>query len=161
MDLQRFKGLPDGMEPEETAALFRELLAINTSSGSMEAIRLAEAFCEVAERHWHTYTLLDNATRMQVDGWVMSHWDRDSVEMTEVLTEIIGHLGLVTSADMLRYELHYHQMPALVRFEIEEALREYGSTVGDPYSGMRGCEKPKAPVGAQVGKAQFLPPPGV
>jgi len=56
--------------------------------------------------------------------------------MARPLIFIVAKLGLVNSAHRLSRELNL-EMPSLVKMEIEGALREFGTTVGGPYSGMK------------------------
>jgi hypothetical protein len=136
MDIAKYANLPDSLTPDETRVLFKELLAVPRPQNPEHAIALAQAMDEIADRHWHTYTLLDNATRKEVDDWVSHAWDRNSLKKARALISVIAKLGLVNSAEMIRREVHV-PMPSAVRNEIESALREFGTTVGDSYSGMR------------------------
>jgi predicted DNA-binding transcriptional regulator YafY len=136
MDTAKFVNLPDSLTTDETHALFKELLALQPTETPKDAVALAQAMDEVADRHWHTYTLLDDAIRNAVDDWVMNNWDRNSFEKVRALISVIAKLGLVNSAEMLRREVHL-PMRSAVRNEIESALTEFGTTVEDPYSGMR------------------------
>lgn len=136
MDIAKYKNLPDSLTADETRVLFKELLAVQPPQDSEEAVALAQAMDEVADRHWHTYTLLDSAMRKEVDDWVINNWDRSSLKKVRALISIIAKLGLVNSAEMLRREVHV-PMSSPVRNEIESALQEFGTTVDDPYSGMK------------------------
>lgn len=143
MDLSKYASLPDSLTPVETCRLFRELLALEQQPSSTEAIALAEAMDEIADRHWHTYSLLDDSTRRDVDAWVIRNWDHSSMAMTRLLISIIAKLGLAKSGDMLRREINV-EMPLSVKEEIRGALREFGSNVDDPYSGLRRCVRSEA-----------------
>jgi hypothetical protein len=136
MDTTKYANLPDSLTPDVTRGLFKELLAVKQPQSSVDAVALAQAFDEVADRHWHTYTLLDDETRKDVDDWVIRSWDRSSLKKARALISVVAKLGLANSAEMLRRELDL-ELPSSVRNEIEGALREFGSTVDDPYSGMR------------------------
>ncbi len=76
MDVAKYTNLPDSLSPDETRKLFKELLAVQPPQDPVDAIALAQAMDEVADRHWHTYTVLDSPTRKEVDEWVISNWDR-------------------------------------------------------------------------------------
>lgn len=136
MDTDKYANLPDSLTPDETRCLFNELLAVEQPQIPDDAVALAQAMDEVADRHWHTYTLLDDATRKDVDAWVIRNWDRSSLKKARLLISVVAKLGLVNSAHMLRRELNL-EMPSLVKMEVEGALHEFGATVDDPYSGMR------------------------
>lgn len=136
MDLAKYALLPDSLTPDETRSLFRELMATGEPPNAEEGAALADAMNEVADRHWHTYTLLDGTTRNAVDDWVVHHWDRTSLAKVRALICVIAKLGLTRSAALLRRELQF-DMPSPVRNEIDNALREFGSSVEDPYSGIK------------------------
>jgi hypothetical protein len=91
---------------------------------------------ELAERHWHTYTLLEETLRGAVDNRAMELWDRQSLRHVRALIRVIAQLGLKRSGEMLQRELKCDLAEA-IRAEIVEALNEFGATLDDPYSGMR------------------------
>lgn len=136
MRTSKYTDLPDSLSPDETRKLFWELLGMGRPKDREEALEIAEAMEEVADRHWHTYTLLDDQTRQAVDGWVIANWDRNSQAMARRLISIVARIGLVRSFEMLRRELDSDLLPE-VRDEISGALRELEETVNDPYSGMK------------------------
>ena len=136
MDTSKYTNLPDSLTQDETHHLFEELLAMEQPQSPDDAVALAQAMDEVADRHWHTYTLLDDTTRENIDAWVIRNWDRSSLKKARALIAIVAKLGLANSADLIRRQLNLETSPS-VKAEIECALREFGATVDDPYSGMR------------------------
>jgi hypothetical protein len=136
MQGNKYMELPDTLTPEESTRLIQELLKLPKPENKEDAINQAEAMAEVADLHWHTYVLLDNQTRNELDVWVSAIWDRNSVIITRLLISIIARIGLSRSMKMLQRELN-QELDSSVRHEIMEAIDEFGDTVSDPYSGMK------------------------
>jgi hypothetical protein len=142
MNLAKFENLPDSLNPEEIRRLFKELLSIQNAHDLEHSVRLAHAMDEIADRQWHTYALLDDRTRTEINNWVMSQWDPGSLQKTRSLISIIAKLGLVNAAKLLKRDVVL-PIPVEVKNEIEDALREFGTNVDDPFFGMRKNEKLK------------------
>ena len=133
LDLERIELLPDFMAVSELEAAFRELLSMTEVDSPDGNIGLLDAYFELAERQSNTYQLLDPDLRNAVDANVIHLWDKTSLESTEILTGIVAHLGLRQTFDLMTSALE-GDLPAEVRNEIEEAIRELGDTVEDPYA---------------------------
>jgi HEAT repeat protein len=134
--LEKFINAPEGMESEDVRRLFEELLAMPKPATSEEATLMAEAFWEVADRQWHTYTRLDPTMRDAIDDWIFANWDPTSLKMTGWLIGVVGHVGLPKSVNFMRQALE-GELPPPVRQRIQEALDEFGATVDDPYFKMK------------------------
>src|SRR3954470_4378496 len=118
MDLSKYADFPDSMTRSETNALFKELLAIPMAGDEGDVIAVLEAMYQLADRQWHTHTLLDRSTRTEVDEWVIRNWDPNSLAKVKIFISIIAHLGLVSSCEMLRRECE-KPLPLMVRRHIE------------------------------------------
>src|SRR5437879_2521736 len=136
MDLSKYRNLPDSLTPDQTRSLLEELMQLPKPSGESEAVAMAKAFDQVADGHWHTYVLLDEVTRNRVDDWVLQNWNHNSAELVQYLIAVIAKLGLVRSCRMLRTELSA-DISIAIKKTVEGALREFESTISDPYAGMR------------------------
>jgi len=134
---EKYSQLPETLTPDEARGHFLELLAIPLPKTEEAIDDHVEAMSKVADRQWHTYTVLDARTRDKLDAWVSTVWNRHALKRARLLIGIIARVGLVRSMRFLQQELRKDLHP-LVRIETMEAIKEFGATVGDPYSGMRG-----------------------
>ena len=128
--------MPDVVDVEETRRAFEELLAKPKPSSSDEAIDFAEAMWQIADRQWHTYSQLDERTKKSLDDWIAANWDFSSEKMTGYLLGVIGNVGLPNSLRFMQQSLD-GEISKAVRKEIENAVKEFGATVEDPYSSMK------------------------
>lgn len=126
-----YRSLPDGMAPE---AIHRELEELLMMHSEMSTLQLMEALEELADRQWHTYSLLAAPLKVCVEQLIISRW-QDQLETTESILSIVSKLGLVGVWDFLM-GLDKQVMSAASREAIDDAEREMASTIADPYSGM-------------------------
>lgn len=127
-----YRSLPEGMASE---TIQRELEALLLVHADMSTLQLMEALEELADRQWHTYSLLAPSLKACVEQLIILRW-QDQLEITESVLSIIPRLGLVNAWDFL-VGLDRHMMSAASREAIDEAEVEMASTIADPYSGMR------------------------
>ena len=68
-ELIRIKKLPDYISCEQLKKEFRKLI-VKTQSIDDEKSKLIvlKAYCELADRQWHTYTLLDSYLLEKIDS---------------------------------------------------------------------------------------------
>lgn len=127
-----YRSLPEGMAPDEIQCELEALLLVHME---MSSLQLMEALEELADRQWHTYTLLAAPLIARVEQLIISRW-QDQPEVTEIVLSIVARLGLVRVWGFLLG--HDRQvMSPTSRKAIEEAEIEIAATIADPYSGMR------------------------
>ena len=132
MELDKFKNAPDILEPDEVRKLFEELLAMPKPANDESAIEITLALSEVADRQWHTYSLLDKQTMRALDNWIAVNWNPSSERMTELLIGIIANVGLPNALELMKNAVD-SGLPHSVRNIISDALVRFGSSVNDPY----------------------------
>ncbi|MEX5590398.1 hypothetical protein [Pseudomonas urmiensis] len=127
-----YQSLPDGMPPQ---SIRDEFEAILLAPDDMATLPLTEALYELADRQWHTYSLLDEALKGRLEQLLISRW-RDDLEITENLLSIVSRLGLVGVWEFL-LGLDKQRISAATREAIDDAVAEMADSIADPYSGMR------------------------
>ena len=127
-----YRSLPDSMTPEAIQCELEALLLVNME---MSSLQFMEALEELADRQWHTYTLLASPLMARVEQLIISRL-QDQPEVTESAISIVSRLGLVRVWSFL-LGLDRQVVSPASRKAIEEAEIEMASTIADPYSGMR------------------------
>ncbi|WP_374981512.1 hypothetical protein PSGK_11415 [Pseudomonas solani] len=123
--------------PEEMAhdAVKHEIETLLSMRNDMEVLPFMEVLDELADRQWHTYSLLPEPLKSRVEQLIILCW-RDQPEITDYALSIVSKLGLVEAWEFL-LGLDRQVMSLASREAIEEAETEMSSTIADPYSGMR------------------------
>lgn len=133
--LEYYRSLPDYMSVDELKKLFSSFLSeIRTTNSNLE--ESLESLLELADRQWHTYELLDEDVKREIEEWLLSIIDFDSDEIIEYLTLIVGRLGLSKLYVTIKSSLTSN-LKKEVRQIIEETVNEIDGHVEDPYYGMR------------------------
>ncbi|MFK3682412.1 hypothetical protein [Pseudomonas sp. NPDC088890] len=83
----------DALESQPPQSIRDEFEAILLAPDDMATLPLTEALYELADRQWHTYSLLDEALKGRLEQLLISRW-RDDLEITENLLSIVSRLGL-------------------------------------------------------------------
>ncbi|WP_431484030.1 hypothetical protein [Pseudomonas solani] len=126
------RSLTEEAAPE---AVRYEIETLLQTQGDMEVLPFMEALDELADRQWHTYSLLPEPLKSRVEQLIILCW-RDQPEITDYALSIVSKLGLVEAWEFL-LGLDRQVMSIASREAIEEAEAEMSSTIADPYSGMR------------------------
>ena len=79
-----------------------ELEALLLVNMEMSSLQFMEALEELADRQWHTYTLLASPLMARVEQLIISRW-QDQPEVTESAISIVSRLGLVRVWSCLLY----------------------------------------------------------
>lgn len=130
-NFEYYRSLPEGMTAE---AVERELEEFLLMQADMGVIQFMEALDELADRQWHTYSLLSESLRFRLEKLIISRW-QDQSELTGYSLSIISRLGLVKAWDFL-VTLDRQVISVASREAIEDAEVEMSLTISDPYSGM-------------------------
>jgi hypothetical protein len=128
-----YEDLPDSMTCDQLRDEFIEVLATDAQS---EAASISEALFALSERQWNTYELADERLRADISTMILRLWDDQDADRAATLLGITSRLGLGVVLERLR-EGDRSLRSFNVRKTLEEAIREFGDTVDDPYSGMK------------------------
>lgn len=132
----KYVALPNGMRPPEVQKAFDDLFAEIDADGQLKALDVLEAFYELADRQWHSYSILPSTYKQMVEEWIKSHWMPNSLEFITQTAFITGALGLPGILEMLQKEVGNPHLDPDVQSEIAGAVKEIGGKIDDPYSGM-------------------------
>ncbi len=71
MKLEYYQSLPDYMAVKELKILFRNILSEikNSNSNLEESLGI---LLELADRQWHTYEVLDEPIKSELEEWLLS-----------------------------------------------------------------------------------------
>ena len=134
--MTKFYKLPDSIEYDKMKEYFREYLSYycnNTNSANVK-YALSE-LCELADRQWHTYKVLEDSIREMIEKYLKTVIDFEDEEIMDFILCIIPRIGL---SNLFSYILHNKGVihNNVVLLNIEESEKEYGDSVNNPYSGM-------------------------
>lgn len=141
IDFNKYAELPDSMNQESVLALFTELLDFLDAESRWDRDDVVDALYELADRQWHTYSLLNPDLRNRVERWIFENWCVDEVPFVESVTGIVPLLGLKNVVKLFEQTLN-ESLNQDVREELQCALEEYGENVGNPYAEIRGGNEP-------------------
>lgn len=130
-----YAALPESMTNNELDSEFRELLG-GLESGNVERSDFVRSLLELSDRQWHTYSAIDVGLKERIEQCLISLWDGHDLDMTENIINIMVRLGIEEVSRFLG-SLSPKEVSLKVFNEISLALSELGSSVSDPYSGMR------------------------
>lgn len=129
-----YKYLPDYMKPEELELMFHDILIDNSESSNQNQV--LEDICELSERYWHTYCIMNADLKNAISKYIIKRIDYNSFDNIDIILSIIPLLGLKQVLDEIllhKNEIYNNKIINIV----EEAYKEYGKTVDDPYFGMK------------------------
>lgn len=133
--LDYFKSLPDYMSTTQLRELFNEFLSSNSLNDNEIGVAL-ESLVELADRQWHTYELLDFDLRNEIEEWLIGICNKESIHDIELISLIIGRLGLVKVYIHLKNLLN-ENVSDDIKTVIHEMVDELDGHVQDPYHGMK------------------------
>ncbi|MNN40563.1 hypothetical protein D3C81_1546420 [compost metagenome] len=130
-----YQSLPDSMPVEDVAKEFHELLIEKPFSGKLK-FDFLQALLVLSDRQWHTYELLCEPLKTQIEKVLISEWDGFDFDFSEGSIVVAAHLGLAGLFDFISNQ-NVSELSSEVAIEIKEAIAELGSNIADPYSGMK------------------------
>ncbi|MEK4472926.1 hypothetical protein NSQ91_06905 [Paenibacillus sp. FSL R7-0048] len=133
--LDYYKSLPDYISTTQLRELFEEFISSNSSNKNDIGVAL-ESLVELADRQWHTYELIDSELRNRVEEWIIGICNKESLHDIELISLIIGRLGLVKVYIHLK-NLLTGNVRNEIRTVIHEIIDELDGHVDDPYHGMK------------------------
>lgn len=111
------------------------------SSQNTNLIGATEGLLQLVDRQWHTYRLLNEKIRKQIDEWTSSIWDVRNVELVENPTRIVGYIGLIDTYEKIKESLKQELTPK-VRIEILQCISENDNgRINDPYVTFKALKK--------------------
>ncbi|MCG6577055.1 hypothetical protein EGM97_20365 [Pseudomonas sp. AF32] len=134
-DISYYSALPDGMTEAELYLEFVEVVGCFENSECSGYVFLA-ALSELSERQWHTYSLLCDKLRGRIEGSLKNLWDGRNLEAAQVIVSVVAYLGLEGLYAFICSQAS-KSLSDEVSAEVKSAIAEFGSSVGDPFSGMR------------------------
>lgn len=134
-DISYYSALPDGMTEAELYLEFVEVVGCFENSECSGYVFLA-ALSELSERQWHTYSLLCDKLRGRIEGSLKNLWDGRNFEAAQVIVSVVAYLGLEGLFAFICSQAS-KSLSDEVSAEVKSAIAEFGSSVGDPFSGMR------------------------
>jgi hypothetical protein len=135
MNVDLYHSLPETLDAAELKTLFVKLLQQPVRSRS-DALNIAVALCELADRQWHNFELVAPEIADLISDWIVSNWDPHSSEFISSIGSVVGMLGLPRALAKMEESLHDTTQPAL-RAKLEKIIAHLKPTIDDPYSGMR------------------------
>jgi hypothetical protein len=108
-----YKKLPDYLSPDELRMYFEDILRQIETRSEVDQSYFIDALWELADRQWHTYTLIAPDLAERIEAFIERIWihlcDRqDSLLVGKVLS-IVGNLGLKRSYEMIKkFAGRYH-----------------------------------------------------
>lgn len=128
--------LPDGMDPLDVQKCFDELLSEAETSVNLQVCDVLEALYELADRQWHSYTILPAEYKNRVEQWLKGHWLPSSVEFVVRVAFIAGCIGLPGVLQLFEADSHNPHLREDVRKNMVSILEELKPIIHDPYHGM-------------------------
>jgi len=134
-NISYYCSLPDFMSETELHVEFFEFIKSCTSVG-LDKVSVVNILLELSDRQWHTYTVLNDSLKKELESILISCWDGGDLEFVEGAIAVTARLGLVGFFNFLCGQA-IEGLPLEVADEIRGAIAEFGGSVADPYSGMR------------------------
>ncbi|WP_146039798.1 MULTISPECIES: hypothetical protein [unclassified Pseudomonas] len=134
-DFSYYCSLPDSMSEGE---LYIEFLGVVESGADTKCNKfdVVNVLLELSDRQWHTYTILCDSLRSDLESILISYWDGSDLEFVEGAIAITARLGLVGFFNFILAQ-DFKVLSLEVAEEIRGAIAEFGDSVGDPYSGVQ------------------------
>lgn len=138
MNIDDVKALPESLNNEELNSYFNKVLSyansidnINTS----DAVEILEILCALADKQWHTYKLVDETIKLNIETFIKKTLNLKSIEYVDYTTTIIAYLGLEDSYKILEDSLILN-LDESVRKIIIDFVLEIRNSIKNPYNGM-------------------------
>lgn len=130
-----YDALPDTMTAED---LRHEFSSIIDSIAIQRKKRgeCLQALWALSDRQWHSYTVLEEPLKTQLDTFLIACWDGFDLACVELAISVSAGLGLQGTHDFI-LSRKADEVSFEVAEAIEDAIAQLGTDVSDPYSGMR------------------------
>lgn len=91
---EKYNGLPDGLEPSEVRQTFDKLFAETSTDPNLEVMDVMEALYQLADRQWHTFSVLPPEHKERLERYISDHWQPTTLEFVVKVGFIAGSVGL-------------------------------------------------------------------
>jgi len=108
-----YKKLPDYLSPDELRRYFEDILRQIETQPEVDQSYIIDALWELADRQWHTYTLIAPDLAERIEAFIEGVWvqlcDRQDSHLVVKVISIVGNLGLKRSYEMIKkFSGQYH-----------------------------------------------------
>lgn len=134
--MTKFYELPDSIDYVKMKEYFIEFLICYCNNTDVSNVYyVLNELIELSDRQWHTYELLDNEIKEQLEKYLKSIIDFEDEQIMDCILCIIPRLGM---GKLFRYILENKMniKSQNVLHNILESEIEYGKEVDNPYFGM-------------------------
>ena len=132
LDLNYYEQLPDNMDASVLSAEFKTLLTLNYSDFEDREEDLMEAWKHLAERQFHTWTLINQNLKKEINQWFLTQWNTEIVFL-HALESIIPSLGLEKIRQHLM-QLDLSKLNPIAETIVTDILEELDQDISDPYA---------------------------
>lgn len=131
--LKDYSRLLDSMKEAEVKEKFKEFL-----EGIDQAVLQwkFEQLCELDERQFYTYEMLDAETTNKIEAFILENIDYECYEIVDTVIVIVLRLGMKNLFDKIYLNLKNIKSDS-IKTLIIETRQEYYSTLEDPYIGYK------------------------
>ncbi len=128
--------LPDYVENSELKQHFIDYLIYYSNNTDKENIYYSlNELLELSDRQWHTYELIDEEVKEQLEKYLTSLINFEDEEIMDYILNIIPRIGLDKLFDYI-IKNRNNIKNQNIKLNIDESIAEYGNSVNNPYSGM-------------------------
>ena len=105
--LKNYNELPDYMNVKDIHRLFDDLMNAVDESPNTDSVTIVNGLWELADRQWHTYTLLEPRTKERIENYINNIllskiWKDKPIIFLRRILSIIGNLGLQKNYELVR-----------------------------------------------------------
>jgi hypothetical protein len=124
--LKNYNKLPDYLPKDVLKKYFYGLLETASNSEDVDVDSIINGLWELANRQWHTYTVLDDNIKSRIDKliiqiFIKSDWKNKPVVFLRSILSIIGNLGLVDSYKLIK-DYHKQEKDSPYQQEIDNFI---------------------------------------
>ncbi|KZE38848.1 hypothetical protein AV656_08070 [Bhargavaea cecembensis] len=131
-----YEKLPDIISTAELNKLFKEVLELYQQK-VYKSHEFLEILFELASRQALTYEILAPEIKSEIDKELCELWNTETYDEVDANLSIVLMLGLENCFEKIKKSLDEDQMSPEIRLEIEQAIKEAGDNISDPYWGMK------------------------
>jgi len=138
-----YKKLPDYLSPDELRRYFEDILRQIETQPEVDQSYIIDALWELADRQWHTYTLIAPDLAERIEAFIEGVWvqlcDRQDSHLVVKVISIVGNLGLKRSYEMIKkFSGRYHSQTGQ---RIDEFIQQVevldNGKIEDPYYSLK------------------------
>ncbi|MDR3576181.1 MAG: hypothetical protein P4L50_20120 [Anaerolineaceae bacterium] len=139
--LENYNEFPDYMPVEELQKHFNNLMDTTEGSNNINYDGVIDGLWELADRQWHTYSLLDHLTKARVEAFISKIllsdlWKCKKINFLRRILSIVGNLGLTNSYTLIK-EIRAQEVLPVYKQEVLSFIDEIDKfskgKVDDPY----------------------------